>query len=430
MSTPWTAERTAPRTWPELFRGAAALLHWDFCPWANKYVYWLKQPIGWFVVGAASACLVAVFLAPHAWILFGSITAVALLGVAWPALAMRGAVATIAFPSRRCRETERIEVRLTVQNRWPWPLWGLSVEKGFLADDEAPGQESPVVALARVPGWSRCEFTFPFHPPLRGVYPHRVPELATGFPFGIWRAHRPIRIERSLIVWPQTTSLTSIPDLGGSIADVIGMLFDRPGTEGDVTGVRPFRQGDRLRSIHWAQTARRDSFIVSERQAAARRLVLLAVDEGAWKDNRWLRERAIRVAASMAREFHAHHAQVRFVMGALDLRLEPGPAGLQRLLDGLAQAPVEPADTALRIDLQDRDTFFLVVTSSDRQGAWSAGAVARNSVRWVLLDEQRATVDAGPKRRNGAWIALHGTDNDADLLHRQWERACHDSVPG
>ena len=37
------------------------------------------------------------------------------------------------------------------------------------------------------------------------------------------------------------------------------MLFDRPGNEGDVIGVRPYRHGDRLRSIHWAQTARRDA---------------------------------------------------------------------------------------------------------------------------------------------------------------------------
>ena len=99
------------------------------------------------------------------------------------------------------------------------------------------------------------------------------------------------------------------------VSRTIGMLFDRPGNEGDMIGVRSFREGDRLRSIHWAQTARRDSLIVSERQAAARRLVVVAVDAAAFVSGEASDdslETAIRVSASVAREFHAHNAQVRF----------------------------------------------------------------------------------------------------------------------
>ena len=29
------------------------LANYDFCPWANRYVYWLREPIGWFVIGAS-----------------------------------------------------------------------------------------------------------------------------------------------------------------------------------------------------------------------------------------------------------------------------------------------------------------------------------------------------------------------------------------
>lgn len=69
----------------------------DFCPWANRYVYWLKQPIGWFVVGAVAAALTAIFLEPRMWIIVGSLVAVMVLSVVWPWLAMRGASAEIAF---------------------------------------------------------------------------------------------------------------------------------------------------------------------------------------------------------------------------------------------------------------------------------------------------------------------------------------------
>lgn len=243
----------------------AALGNHDFCPWANRYVYWLKQPIGWFLVAAAAALLTAVFLEPQAWIIVGSLAAVIAMGVVWPWVATRAVAAEITFDCRRCREGDRVQVRLTIHNRWPWPLWGLAVEKGFFLEAAEPGQR-PVAALARLPGWSRSEFVFDFRPEQRGVYPHDIPELATGFPFGIWRASRPISVQRELLAWPRTTPLASIPSLGGDIADVIGMMFDRAGHEGDTIGVRPFRHGDRLRSIHWAQTARRDALAGASRE--------------------------------------------------------------------------------------------------------------------------------------------------------------------
>ncbi|MEZ6097099.1 MAG: hypothetical protein R3C03_23230 [Pirellulaceae bacterium] len=38
------------------------LLQTDFCPSWNRYVYWLKQPIGWFVIAAIVGLLIALFL--------------------------------------------------------------------------------------------------------------------------------------------------------------------------------------------------------------------------------------------------------------------------------------------------------------------------------------------------------------------------------
>jgi len=435
-----------------------APLNHDFCPWANRYVYWLKQPIGWFVVGAAAAALTAAVLEPQVWTIFGSLVAVMLVGVAWPWVAMRGTSAEIAFDCRRCREGERVQVRLLLHNRWPWPLWGLAVENGFFLEQTESG-ERPVAALARVPGWSRSEYVFEFRPDARGVYPHAAPELATGFPFGIWRASQTISIQRDLLVWPRTTPLTSIPSLGGDIADVIGMLFDRPGSEGDVIGVRPFRHGDRLRSIHWAQTARRDALVVTERQAAARRLVVITVDVMAfsqgdglaacqdssgnrmasWKFAPRLLETAIRAAASIAQEFHAHHAQVRFVIGDMDLLLSPDPASWHRLLDALARFRIErlrlPA-AALRQNAPAADpsnrrqpssfgrtAFTVVVTSHQRRPEWENGAGMRGPLRLVLIGGKEGTPSV---RGRNVWVTLDGDSDGSTQLRHQWERVCHD----
>ena len=410
----------------------SAVGNYDFCPWANRYVYWLKQPIGWFVVGAAASLLTAIFLAPHAWIIFGSLLVVMVLGVVWPWVAIRGTTARIAFDCRRCREGELVQVRLAVYNRWPWPLWGLAVEKGFFI--EAETGDHPVTALARVPGWSKSEFVFDFRSCQRGVYPYEAPELVTGFPFGIWRAHREIAVPRPLLVWPLTTPLTAIPSLGGDIADVIGMLFDRPGNEGDTIGVRPFREGDRLRSIHWAQTARRESFIVTEREATARRLVVIAVDHSAFacgEDCQVFLETAIRVSASVAQEFHLHHAQVRFTMGTVDLMLEPGSSGLHRLLDALARfRPYD--DSAKRNKEYPRDALVLVTTSSDRKSEWDSGAGTRGQLRFVLIDRAPSSAQQtgvlAPGNGRQMWIRLDGAADYQQQLRRQWERVCHDSI--
>ena len=45
-----------------------------------------------------------------------------------------------------------------------------------------------------------------------------------------------------------------------------------------MSGVRPFRAGDWLRHVHWAQTAKHDRLIVRERQATGRRSVELVID--------------------------------------------------------------------------------------------------------------------------------------------------------
>ena len=423
--------------WADRFISAtAAIGSYDFCPWANRYVYWLKQPIGWFVVGAVASALTAVFLEPRVWIIFGSLVAVMLMGVVWPWLAMRGATAEIGFDRRRCREGELVKVRLAIRNRWPWPLWGLSVENGFFLNTEEEGSH-PVAALARTPGWSRSEFVFEFKPDARGVYPHEVPELATGFPFGIWRGSRKISMGRELVVWPKTTALRSIPSLGGDIADVIGMLFDRPGNEGDMIGVRPFRNGDRLRSIHWAQTARRGSLIVTERQAAARRLVVVAVDIAAFSNTdstdgvsrRSQLETAIRVAASIAQELHAHHAEVRFLIGGIDLCLSPDSAGLHRLLDALARLQTDDEPQRLPASF-GREALAVVLTSSDRQSEWD-NARSRDSLRLVLIDDTSNSSDDAhvslPRPRH-AWIAIDSASDDAHQLRHQWERVCHDSL--
>ncbi|MCA9157481.1 MAG: hypothetical protein KDA72_04095, partial [Planctomycetales bacterium] len=61
----------------------------DLCPWANRYVYWLKEPVGWFVLALAASLLVGAFLSPLGWSVAAGLATVIALGLGFPWLATR-----------------------------------------------------------------------------------------------------------------------------------------------------------------------------------------------------------------------------------------------------------------------------------------------------------------------------------------------------
>lgn len=461
-------KQMAKTRWRQFARGwldrLAAIGNHDFCPWANRYVYWLKQPIGWLVVAAIAAALVGAFVAPQGWYVAGLVLLVMGLGVAWPWLAMRGLTAEIAFDRRRCQEQQPVQVTLTVTSRWPWPVWGLLVEEGFLEPDKE-SMRPAAMALARVTGWSRSQFEFSFTPPARGIYPHDVPMLSTGFPFGIWMSRRPIPVLRELIVWPRCVDLKSLPLWAGTRLSAVGSFVDRAGHDGDILAARHYREGDSLRRIHWAHTARRDTLIVCERQAAARRRVLLVLDPDAFRgetaEQRDLLAWALRVIASLSRELHDHACELVCELNGEQVAVAPSVPALHGLFDRLARfEPAQISHPAIRGTRSDPPgRLAILITSS---AVWEAAENAAHA-RWpgaraVVLHgtgdgvepirggrnvEQRQWLgpairtSRGPVKgaRNEAvtgtlggepWMRLDTQDDPAHQLQRQWERQCHD----
>ena len=460
--------------WRRLFRGMQATANHDFCPWANRYVYWLKQPIGWFLIAAAASLLIGVTLAPQALVIFAAISAFTLLGVLWPWIEMRGLACQLRFVKSRLREGESVQIRLEITNRWPWPVRGLAVERGFFA--EAGPEENPTaVALARVPGWSTSVYHWTFRPPRRGVYPAERPVLSSGFPFGIWHARREVEVDGELVVWPQTVRLEGIPPVAGQDFTVAGMLCQRSGSEGDVLGVRPYRQGDSLRTVHWAQTARHDRLIVCERQATARRTARVVIDSDTAVHRGDLaqgsREWAIRLGATLCQQFQAHDCRVECVLGGRLLVAEPGPTGLKRLLDEIARfdADESTADVGVRVSACGRQPKGRTPTNGRQPKGWtptdgrsqgvkldkalsgSGGALlilvttdlgfrrlgpdrCGAGVRAVVLQaagfhENAVEFPSSQERESdlaGVWIRIAGPEQAAADFRRQWERICHD----
>ncbi len=410
----------------KLYHRILNLANRDLCPWANRYVYWLKQPIGWLLVAAIASALIGIVVAPQGWVMFAALTGVIAVGVAWPWIAIRGIHCNLRFKRRRAYEGDRVKVVLSIRNSFPWPIWGLAVEGGFFYEELSGHDDTTAVALARIPGWATSEFEWDFEPHRRGLYPSAGSKVSNAFPFGIWAARDDIEVDSKLIVWPRTVKLASVPLVRGQELASTGCLMDVAGNTGDVLAVRPYRQGDSLKHVHWAQTARHNQFIVCERQAVAQRNVNVTIDtdprihspSGMVNSLEW----AIRVSASLIREFHEHGWSVTCSTRKNNTSFEQRP-GLESTFDSLALLePVKCENfSELYANTDVRQTFRFVVTTAARMEQLQSTDGLPSNTRFVVFSTEQTNRTAKP------WLEIDCNHSIPGQLQKHWERLCHDT---
>jgi len=317
----------------------------DYFPVLWPYLRWMRQPLSWLAVAIIATFLFGLTIQPRVFWLSGCIACVTLLGLLWPGVTMRGVSCRISFSEPQTTEGDRLSVFVTLRNRWPWPLWGLTIVGGFHRVGERDDDDGLDIdaALAMVPAWSESVFCWDFTPSRRGVYPKNATFITSGFPFGLWQSRRVATIENRLIVWPCRFAIPSVlPDVGFDL-NGLGLADTRPGDAGDFLGVRPYRNGDTLRRVHWPQTARHNRLIVCERQAATRPGVRIIADlrdnasDGVPFDDRL--EQAIRTTASLCESLHQRHVRLEYCDAQILIRPTADRHGIEQILDHLATIP-------------------------------------------------------------------------------------------
>ncbi len=437
-------------------RDTSNALNYDFCPWANRWCYWLKNPFWCLILATGISTVCGIMVKTEAFFLTALLALITLVGVLLPWMTMRGVDAHLTFDIRRSRVGKPVIVRLRVRNRWPWPVWGLSIVRGFAIHDHMDSREG--VSLARVPGWSTVEYSWQFVPQRRGMYPLSTPQIETGFPFGLYRACRSAEVDGHVIVWPKTVSLQGMPDSSGS-DHTDGALADRRvGEFGDMLGTRPFRNGDSLRRVHWSQTARQQSLIVCERQAPAMTSVRIVLDcdaashpipvqsanenrsEEFWQEQDSF-ELCVSVAASICESLNRQHARVELVIGDQLLVAGESVGSLHKLMDTFAMASRQSPSRRLA-SRRTGDDFRIAVTTPlglQRLGQQLAGQhvvcvedVAAEDAAAIgraarSTAEDRVNIGSSTGRRVGsrAWLHLRGSQSVAAELPRLWKGACH-----
>jgi uncharacterized protein (DUF58 family) len=81
-----------------------------------------------------------------------------------------------------------------------------------------------------------------------------------------------------LTVWPRPADVAISVRLHADARPATDFSAARLTSEGEFAGVRAYRRGDAMRSIHWQQTARHDRLIVRERAESNRQICRVRLD--------------------------------------------------------------------------------------------------------------------------------------------------------
>ncbi|MCA9070144.1 MAG: DUF58 domain-containing protein, partial [Planctomycetaceae bacterium] len=390
------------------------------------------------VIAASVSLVFALLLKPIAWVVFGGLVFVLVLGLVWPWLAIRGIKAEVQFSEEPVTEGQSTRLSVVITNRWPWPVWGLVLDRmfptewsvcGLRASSEFPA--SCQIALARVSGWSTSTFFWSLSPCCRGIYPQATPTISTGFPFGLWACRRGLAVRNSLSVWPRTFAVETLLDAQESMPSEERFSDHLTGEFGDMTGTRPYREGDSLRRVHWAQTARNDRLIVCERQASVLSNVELIADispeihtgDGPNSSLEW----TIRILASLAKAWHAEHALVTCRWGTQSFVVSFGPLGIRRLMEALTQIP----PNGLESDLRHSSRSGLQILISTDLGFVRFPVPTRHANRRRIVLSAAGFAgqeisDVRTSTREGQRdLYLQGFEQVAEQFQHQWRGLCH-----
>jgi len=402
-------------------------LNYDFCPWANDYVYWLKKPIGWLFLSLAASILLGIVVSPQAFLATAAILSFGIIGCLWPWIAMQGLRGQLEWSHLRCHEGESVETTLILTNRFPWPVWGLIVEADDAVSKQVDAPQQPV-SLSRTAALARSRFQWFCQPAARGVYPQKPVRLATAFPFGLWTCHRELRVARELIVWPRMVRLSDVPERSGSRRSSIGSVSSQLGNEGEWMGVRPYRPGDSLRQVHWAQTARRDSLVVFERQARSRQSVSIWLDPTSTVEcEKEVREWLIRTLASVTHHFTKHAWEVRAGLDGRWQSVHASQSSTQEWFDRLARWTPNPSflGDSLSPEMIGGSKTIVIATASRVE--WIRKEFGHSSgmeIQWILLGEAKNVFSSEDPDRNTGNLYLDYASDRENQFQQQWKRAC------
>lgn len=206
----------------------------------------------------------------------------------------------------------------------------------------------------------------------RGRYDTVACELSSSFPFALFKRRRKVDCLAGITVYPGLRDVSGIDLSTGKVGGPARLA----GWSDELHSLREYRAGDDVRNIHWKASAKSDALIVREfagHDAARITLVLDNLrDQGAGRsgspaaeDSEEVFEKAVSLAASLARHFLDEGYMVRLVSCRSAVPFGTGREQFLAILDSLAVIGIEDIRTEPLPSGADSD---LLVISRRRGG--------------------------------------------------------------
>ncbi|MDN4479529.1 DUF58 domain-containing protein [Demequina muriae] len=193
---------------------------------------------------------------------------------------------------------------------------------------------------------------YSLHPTRRGRWPLGPALVHSGDPFGMIHADTPVGEPQLVPVWPAVVDLSGTAGalMGHADRVVLGARTPSP----DDASLRDYREGDDLRRVHWASSARLGTMLVRSDERAGRRPATVILDP---PREPIALEWAISAAASIALSVLDSGHPVRMIGAGLDagavrhLGERGGEAARYELLNQTIdlRAPASRADSTAQV---------------------------------------------------------------------------------
>ena len=303
-----------------------------------------------------------------AWVVLGEVELLAAGTAMLVALGLAGLLTQLARPRvevsrwlepNTVHEGDRASVNLMIANQRRSPVWGLAVEDGIADLGSARFQ------MGFLPGSGTATATYHIACRSRGVYSVGPTRIGVSDPFGLAIRTQPSTIVDRLVVYPAVEALSGFPPVRGRDPAMSASRpeYSRRGGE-DFYTLRSYQEGDDLRRVHWASSAKLDELMIRQMETPwqSRALVFFDPRLKSYSDPEAF-ERAVRGTASVAMHLAGSFAGDLWLgSGLIDLAT---PAlALEELAAIRPSAHSDLRGAAARIRHQSRGGALLFVTGT------------------------------------------------------------------
>ena len=239
----------------------------------------------------------------------------------------------------------RAEVTLHITSTGRLPTGGLLVSDGV---PYSLGGK-PRFVIEHLPRHTGTRLRYHVQPMLRGVQQLGPLKATITDPFGLAEFDRELAHASRLVVVPRVVRLAGVPGGSGLGSGDDGSVRLNAGQGEDDAIVRPYRQGDDLRKVHWRSTAKRDEMMVRVEERPWRGGTTVLLDHrvcahrgtGAGSSLEW----AVSFAASVCLHLHRYGQRIRLVTETGGLVVRDSGDGTHNdhaVLDALAALTATP----------------------------------------------------------------------------------------